>query len=258
MSHVFATELVVRGYECGPQGTVGLPMALSYCEHARWQWILGPDLGLLPALRGGSFFVVHRATIALARGFGIGTAVTVRAALRSVSRVSCEVDQDLVRADGVLLGRARITAVWLGPDGGLRRVPEVARGAVTDEPLTAVEAPPAPGGGYLSPPEPTYEPRLERTVEREVPDDADERPLLVRPSDCDLHGHVNNAAWLRMFEDALGAPAARADVEYRGQAGPGDHLRLRSWAHPGGRAFALLRGDDVLCRAVVAPIVADR
>ena len=63
----------------------------------------------------------------------------------------------------------------------------------------------------------------------------------------------NNAAYLRIFEDALGGPALRADVEYRGQAGPGDMLRLRSWPHPAGRAFALQRGDDVLCRAVLQP-----
>lgn len=255
MSHVSATDLVVRGYECGPRGTVGLPVVLSYCEHARWQWILGPELGLLDDLRQGSFFVVYRATLALARDFGIGTSLRVRAALREVGRVTCEVDQDLVRDDGALLARARITAVWLGPDGGMRRVPAAARGALTAEPLPAAEAPPAPGvpGSFLHPPEPVHDPRLERLVARDVPEDADEREMVVRPSDCDLHAHVNNAAWLRMFEDALGAPALRADVEYRGQAGPGDALRLRSWPHPEGRAFAAQRGDDVLCRAVLTP-----
>jgi acyl-CoA thioesterase FadM len=253
MSHVSATDLVVRGYECGPRGTVGLPVVLSYCEHARWRWILGPDLGLLDDLRQGCFFVVHRATLSLARGFGLDTRLTVRAALRAVGRVTCEVDQDLVRDDGVLLARAHVTAVWLGPDGRMRRVPEVARRALTDEPLPSVEAPPKDGAGYLAPAEPVHEVRLERHVARDVPDDADEQPVRVRPSDCDLHAHVNNAAWLRMFEDLLGAPAVRADVEYRGQAAPGDALRVRSWPHPDGRAFAALRGDEVLCRAVLTP-----
>ena len=255
MSHVFSTDLVVRGYECSTRRTVGLPTVLSYLEHARWLWILEPDLGLVDELHRGSFFVVHRATLALARGFGLGTALTVRAALRSVGRVTCEVEQDLVRSDGVLLARAALTAVWLGPDGSLRRVPEITRRAVTDEPLAAVEAPASPGreGSFLAPPEWVSDPVVERLVVREVPADAEERPFVVRTSDCDLHGHVNNAAWLRIFEDALGGPALRADVEYRGQAGPGDALRLRSWPHPAGRGFALQRGDDVLCRAVLQP-----
>ncbi|MEQ1569981.1 MAG: acyl-[acyl-carrier-protein] thioesterase [Myxococcota bacterium] len=254
MNHVFRTDLVVRGYECGPASTVGLPVVLSYLEHCRWQWILDPDLGLVDELRRGSFFVVHRATLALCRGFGIGTALTVRAALRSVSRVSCEVEQDLVRDDGVLLARAQLTAVWLGANGALRRVPDPTRQAVTDAPLTATVAPPSSGGGsFLSPPEPTFDGPVERLVAREVPGDADERPVTVRLSDCDLHAHLNNAAWLRLFEDALGEPVAAADVEYRGQAGPGDTLQLRSWPHPAGRAFAAARGDDVLCRAVLRP-----
>jgi acyl-CoA thioesterase FadM len=254
MSHVYSTDLVVRGYECSTRRTVGLPTVLSYLEHARWLWILEPDLGLLDELHRGSFFVVHRATLSLARGFGLGTALTVRAALRSVGRVTCEVEQDLVRDDGVLLARAQVTAVWLGPDFGLRRVPDVTRRAVTDEPLTAVVAPASPGrGSFLGPPEWVADAVVERVVARDVPEDADERPFVVQASDCDLHGHVNNAAYLRIFEDALGAPALRADVEYRGQAGPGDVLRLRSWPHAAGRGFALQRGDDVLCRAVLSP-----
>lgn len=254
MSRVSTTDLRVRGYECGPAGTVALSTALSYCELGRWNWILAPELGLLDELQAGSFFVVHRATLALARGFGIGTDLTVRAALRSVGRVSCEVEQDLVRRDGVALARARITAVWLGPDGRLRRVPDRARAAATDEALDARTAPPTAGGGsFLAPAEPVYEPRLDRLVERDVPASGAEEALTVRASDCDLHGHVNNAAWLRMFEDLSGVPAARADVEYRGQAGPGDRLVVRAWSHAGGTAFAALRGDDVLCRAVLTP-----
>lgn len=252
---MFGVDLAVRGYECGPDGTVGLPAVLSYCEHARWRWILEPHLGLLDELRAGSFFVVHRATLCLERSFGIGTQLTVRAALRSVGRVTCEVDQDLVRDDGVRLASARITAVWLGPDGGMRRVPDVTRAAVTDAPMDADAPPPREGnGGYLAPPDRVFPPVLERVVEREVPVSADATRIVARRSDCDLHAHVNNAAYLRMFEDALGQPAQWADVEYRGQTGLGDGLALRAWDHPRGRAFALQRGAGVVCRAVLGAL----
>jgi acyl-ACP thioesterase len=139
----------------------------------------------------------------------------------------------------------------------MARVPQSARDVTTDEPLPSRTAPAHPGEGddsFLHPPEHTFEPVLERRVQREVPADAERSPLVVRDSDCDLFQHVNNAQYLRYFEDALGRKPSRADVEYRGQAVPGDVLTLCRWdAGEGRTAFALERGDEVLCRAVLLP-----
>ena len=254
MSHVFATSLTVRGYECGAGAVVALPTVLSHLEHCRWLWILEPRFGLVDLLREGHFFVVHRATLGLARTYGMGTSLTVRAALRRVGRVNCEVEQDLVRDDGVLLARARLDVIWLGPEGRMRRVPDLVRAGVTDEPMEARVAPPTGGSGFLAPPQHVFEPELARLVARDVPEHAAATPLQVRPSDCDVHEHVNNATYLRYFEDALGAPAAEADIEYRGQAHAGDVLTMRRWAVDDGRtSFALERGEEVLCRAVLTP-----
>ncbi len=252
--HVFQIPLRVRGYECSVDRTVPLPVVLSYMEHCRWEWILVPELGLVEGLHTGHFFVVHRQTVALARTFGIGTRATVRAALRSVGRVQCEVEQEVVRDDGVLLARAHITAVWLGPGGRMARIPDRTRAAVTDEPLASRAAPPHDGreGSFLAPAERTFDPVLEPLVTREVPEGADRVGLVARPSDCDMFGHVNGSNYLRYFEDAFGRRALRADVEYRGQAVAGDALTLRSWERgEGRRAFALQRGDETLCRAVL-------
>lgn len=224
-------------------------------EHCRWEWIRRPELGLVDGLHGGHFFVVHRQTVALARTFGIGTRATVRAALRSVGRVQCEVEQVLVRDDGALLARAQITAVWLGPSGQMARIPEATRAAVTDEVLVSGAAPDHPGleASFLSPPEVAHDPVLERLVSREVPAEAPGTPLVARRSDCDMFGHVNGSSYVRYFEDALGRPALRSDVEYRGQARAGDALVVRRWepGHDGAVAFALERGEEVLCRAVL-------
>lgn len=254
MSHVYQVPLRVRGYEAVHDRTVGIAQVLSYMEHCRWEWILEPELGLAEGLHTGHFFVVHRQTVALARTFGIGTELHVRAALRSVGRVQCEVEQDVVRTDGVLLAKARITAIWLGPNGRMARLPDAVRQAVTDEPLASTTAPDSPGreGSFLAPPERTLPVELERFIERAVPDDAATRGRLARPSDCDMFGHVNGSNYLRAFEDVLGHPATQADIEYRGQAVAGDALQVRSWRHPSGRAaFALQRGDETLCRAVL-------
>jgi acyl-CoA thioesterase FadM len=260
MSHIHTTSLRVRGYECAEDRVVPLPTILSYMEHCRWQWILRPELGLLDGLHEGHFFVVHRQTVARARTFGIDTPLTVRAALRQVGRVQCDVEQDLVRDDGVLLARAHINAVWLGPTGRMSRIPDATRAAVTDEPMPSVRGSKHAGvpRSFVSPPEHEEPMVLETLVQRAVPDNASSIPIVARPSDCDMFGHVNGSMYLRYFENALGAHAQRADIEYRGQAVAHDALDLRAWDPPaptaaGQRAFALLRGDEVLCRAVLTP-----
>lgn len=255
MSSTFEVPLVVRGYEATNDRTVALPTVLSYMEHCRWEWILLPELGLVEGLHTGHFFVVHRQTVALTRTFGIGTRLQVRAALRSVGRVQCHVEQDLVRDDGVLLAKAHIQAIWLGPNGRMSRLPDPVRAHVTDAPMDARTAPDSSGreGSFLSPPERTLPMHLERYVERDVPDRAATRGRMARPSDCDMFGHVNGSNYLRAFEDTWGRHATQADIEYRGQAVAGDLLQVRSWDHASGRAaFALQRGDETLCRAVIA------
>lgn len=242
MSNVFAVPVVVRGYECGVDHLVSLPTMLSYCEHCRWQWIRAPDLGLSPFLEEGYFFVVHRARIAVVERFGIDTRLTVRAALRRVGRVHCEVEQALVHDDGRVLGRAAIHAIWIGPGGRMRRVADVTREATTSVPL-------APGLGEGTD-LPSLAPRIE---DRAPPADAERTTFVARRSECDSFDHVNHAAYLRYLEDTLGGPIAAADLEYRKQAKAGDTLVLHQWPLDGATAFAITKGDEVSFRAVVVP-----
>ena len=257
MNDVFSVPATIRGYECARGAIVGLPQILSLCEHCRWEWILDPDFGLVELLHEGHFFVVHRATLGLVRTFGIGTKLTIRAALRKVGRVQCTVEQDLVREDGVLLARAFIDAVWIGPSGRMARVPEHLRGATTDVPLSSLtDVPLDPGreGSFLSPPERGFVPALDDTMFRDVPDDASTSVITVRASDCDVHDHVNNANYLRLLEDALGRPAREARIEYRGQAVAGDELTVRQWTLDDGRiGYVLVGSEAVVARAVLVP-----
>lgn len=255
MSTVFATELTVRGYECGLGGVVSVPTLLSYCEHCRWLWISEPTLGLRAQLDDGYFFVVHKARVGLYRSFGIGTRLTVRATLRSVGRVHCEVEQDLVRDDGVVLGRAFVHALWIGPSGRLRRVPQATRDAAVGDVLESIDdAPPRVPETWRAPEEVRYAPTLEpRNHRDDPPPDATRTPHLVRPSDCDMFEHMNNAVYLRLIEDVLDTPIVDADIEYRKQAKPGDALVVHHWATDAGTAVALTRDDDVICRAMVTP-----
>ncbi len=255
MTAVHESRVVVRGYECGQDRTVHLPKVLSYLEHARWEWILRPELGLVDLLEQGHFFVVHHATLALLRTFGTGTEIAVRAVLRRVGRVHCEVEQDLVRSDGVRLAHARITAVWIGPSGRMARVPDATRQRVTNAPLALTRgagASPVARRAWMAPPERALDGTLHPAGRApSVPDDALTDVLVVRPSDCDMFGHVNNANYLRYFEDAVGAHAVHADLEYRGQARAGERLALRRWNTEAGPALALQRERATLCAGVL-------
>ncbi len=98
--------------------------------------------------------------------------------------------------------------------------------------------------------------------------------VTVLPDDCDSYGHVNQAAFLRMFErvrwEGLQAgpgtdvferhgswPAARkATIEYHGQARPGDSLRIDTTLTQVGRTSFTLHqvARKIKTRALVAEV----
>lgn len=100
--------------------------------------------------------------------------------------------------------------------------------------------------------------------------------IRVRWSDCDAFGHVNNAAYLSFFEEAridywkavvpdvpfTGMAIVHAEVDFRGQAYPGDVLTIRAavtelrrtsfWA-----AYEVRRGDLVVATGRSAQVFFD-
>lgn len=81
------------------------------------------------------------------------------------------------------------------------------------------------------------------------PPEADERPWLVRRTDLDLMGHVNNAVGWEMAEEDLGAvpiepPAPlRGEIEFSDEVRAGEPLTVRAWSSPDGVRHWWLRGE---------------
>ncbi len=79
--------------------------------------------------------------------------------------------------------------------------------------------------------------------------------ITARPEDIDMLGHVNNAVWVRWIQDVATlhwlavAPAehvatylwvvTRHEIDYRGNVGPGETVRAKTWvgAAPRGARF---------------------
>lgn len=89
--------------------------------------------------------------------------------------------------------------------------------------------------------------------------------IRVRWSDCDAFGHVNNASYLTYFEEAridywkavvpdvpfTGMAIVHADVDFRGQAFPGDVLTIGAAVTELGRtsfraAYEVHRGEQLM------------
>lgn len=131
----------------------------------------------------------------------------------------------------VPIGAARIDWVLLNTEGRPTRVP--------DEIVAVL-------GGPAAPFEPAH------VALPDTPADAWRQPWSVRPRDLDPMGHVNNATWLDVVEEALAvaAPPVVADprrprrwcLEYLRPAEPGPDLCVSWWP----------LGDEWACRVTDA------
>lgn len=251
--------LITRGYECDATRTVTLPSFLSYLEHMRWEWIRQPELGLVDHLHGGSFFVVREQRLALARRVGLGVPLVVRGALERVTRCEVTVRQQLVTESGELVAHGVVKGLWVGPNRRLARVPDSVRSHVTPLEL-APRSPAEPGGrpaSFLDPETPTYDDiALDRPVPTGAPEGAVVEQITVRRSDCDIFNHVNAASWVRYIEDLRQRafdprPGRRVCVSFLKEAVADESITVAGWPEAGGWGFQIMRGDDVLCRAIV-------
>ncbi len=100
--------------------------------------------------------------------------------------------------------------------------------------------------------------------------------VRVRWGDCDAFAHVNNASYLTYFEEAridywkavvpdvpfTGMAIVHVDVDFRGQAFPGDVLTIRVAVTELRRtsfwvAYEVLRGDEVMATGRSAQVFFD-
>ena len=267
-------DLTTRGYEADPTRRVPLPMVFQYLEHLRWRSIIDPTSGLAPFVDQGFFFVVHKQSLVLRRGFGQDTDIRVFLWPTKLGRSSIDMRHEVRRrSDNVVLAEAKVTGLWLGPTRRLARIPDALR-AFCDG-LEAPEAA-APMGeenhgerletSFIRPPDVLY-PATPLSVEApahdSVPDDALEYRCMVRPSDLDIFRHVNAATYLRYCDDArvaaegyLGAagraPSVQAALHYSRETLEAEEVHIRLWSvEPGEVHFAIDAGGVNRCMAAM-------
>lgn len=228
----FEADLVTRGTELDPTGTVGMPVFLRYFEHVRWLLMREPVLGLTDLVHTGHFFVVRSQTIELRRRVGQGVPLRFRTRLAAVGRSTAEVEHLVTRDDDTLVAHARVLGVWLGPQRRIVRLPDRFREHVaapdTRSPLASeLDAPPARvaqvaritgghAGSFFDPPEVVLSP-LGVTVDAPAAPPHTplyEHHLVVPPRDLDLFSHVNAATWLAYADDARLLAAARGHLPH--------------------------------------------
>ena len=246
-----ARRIKTRGYELDTSMTVPPSTLLRYLEHMRWESAHDPAVCLGEMFRDGYRMVVRAQQLEIDEPPGLEQDLDVSLVLGHIGRASMDMHHDVVRvADGKLLARGVVTAVYLDPSGHPHAIPGKIRELVaTTERLTLLPAPvdPAPTSAWA-------------------------RSFAVAPSDLDLFQHVNHARYLDYFNDTrllaaaargygkasetAGRRLARAALDYRRQAVLGDELRIATWADTDGvLAFEMQRASDgeVLARCRIEP-----
>jgi acyl-CoA thioester hydrolase len=136
---VAQTAIDVRMPDLDSFGHVNHAVFLNYLEHGRFRALA--DAGFewdVLAERGWSIFVVRIEVDYLAEATR-GDSLLVRTWADSFRRTSMVLAQEIVRAGepDVVVVRARVTAVWIGPDRKPMRVPPDVRAGLTGVPAEA-------------------------------------------------------------------------------------------------------------------------
>lgn len=136
---VAETVIGVRTSELDAFGHVNHAVHLNYFEHARFEALAeaGFSWGIL-AERGWAIFVVRIEVDYLAE-VKREDQLIIRTWADSFRRTSMLLAQEMVRADDpeTVVARAKVTAVWIGPDRKAMRVPAEVRARLSGAPTEA-------------------------------------------------------------------------------------------------------------------------
>ncbi|CAE7731770.1 unnamed protein product [Symbiodinium sp. CCMP2592] len=184
-------------------------------------------------------------------GGGSGTAVLVNPVLTRLGNTSYTLQTEVFLASGMPLARVETVMVQLDED--LERPVPVPREQL----------------------KPLLRPLPELAVPSlgQPPASCFTWTVQVRPSDCDLLGHMNNSSYAVLFEDArcaslrhtgsgIGATDshARASIEYIAQAKAFDVLEIAVWWDAERQAYGLSmrNAQSIVARAALFPFHASR
>ena len=232
MEHV----LEVRNYDTDRNGTVPCHRLARMFEYTRWLAGPHPVLYFDRFFQDGNRIVVRAQKLQLGEAVQVGDSVRIVTTIGHIGTTSITICHDAF-VDGSQarrVGQSEVIGVHLDPSGRPKRVPDAFRELERPDEWTPIGlTPPAAG--------------------RE-PEGALESPIVVKNSDLDFLQHVNQANYLRYFDDvradiAASRHARAVAIEHTGEAKDGDMLTVRSWWDEGDLCFDLRRAKKVICRA---------
>lgn len=263
--NAFSRTYHVRGYEVDATRTMPLPVALSFLEQLRWEWIADPEWGLDQGVNSGFFFVVRHQVLELVDRPRFGETLVVEGRLERVGRSEVIV-QHRLKVDERVMGHARVRGVWLGPNRRLARIPDAARELGRQQAETLPPWEPPKGAAedtvigdnpsFLDAPRRVYKGRGLGLALEDVPM-THETTVTVRPSDCDVFQHVNASQYLRYCDDARWAAgnhhhANRVLLDYVDEALAGETLTIQGGPCSQGWQSRITRDGKLLCAVVSA------
>jgi acyl-CoA thioesterase FadM len=218
----------IRGIELDATATVSFGWVARILEHTRWQAFAADGSMLGRLMQGG---VARAGTYERLEPLRHGDQLEIATWVARVGRTSFDFGHRITRThDGSVAVRARMTIVHLGPGGPAPLDPEVST-FIVDEPTPAPLA--WPEGEPLQP---------------------WTRSWIVRPSDQDSFGHVNQARYVDYLEDTrwfaqqagqaagLEGPIETVSIEYVRETHAGDPVQMRTWVTGArSRAYELVR-----------------
>lgn len=133
---VFEHEVEVRSYELDSFGHANHTVLLNYLEHARFEALREGGFSFATLVERGWGVYVVRIEVDYLKEARLADRLRIRTSAEPPRRTSMVLVQEAVRAEAPdeVVVRARVTAVWVGPDRRPIRVPGEVRAAFGLEP----------------------------------------------------------------------------------------------------------------------------
>ena len=130
MEHV--TRVEVRSYEIDGFGHLNHAVFLNHFEFARFQALESAGFPWSALVARGLAIHVVRVEVDYTREARFGQALAVRTVAEELRNSSMTLEQTTFDPDAPerVFARARVTAVWIGPDGRPVRIPDDVRAAL--------------------------------------------------------------------------------------------------------------------------------
>jgi acyl-CoA thioesterase FadM len=233
----YVVPVRIRFDEAGADGRARASAYLRYLQDAAWQHSEAAGFDRAWYAERGLGWLVRALELRLTGAARYGERVSVETTVVGWRRVWARRHSTVTGPDGAPIGTADIDWVLLTAAGRPVRVPR------------EVEA--------FGPELPGFEPL--RVVPRPSPALTRTTSLVVRRSDVDPMGHLNNAAYLDVVDEALDEdgildPPVTVRLEYLRPALPRMRLAVTTW-RDGAETAARIAAEDgtELCRVTIVP-----